>query len=70
MVAPMVHTIPPKDDKVDTSSVEAPKAQALVARQGSKVLDDNPTDDNPGYLNFDVAESKIICRTSPRLQRC
>jgi hypothetical protein len=29
-------------------------AQALVAQPGSKASDDNPTDDDPDLLNFDV----------------
>jgi hypothetical protein len=39
-------------DKVDTSSVEALTAQALVARLGNKALNDNPTDDDSDLLNF------------------
>jgi hypothetical protein len=48
----------------DTSLAEAPAAQALVARLGSNVLDDNLVDDNPDLLNFDAAESETICGTS------
>jgi hypothetical protein len=33
-------TTQPKVDKADTSSVEAPMAQALVARSGKKASDD------------------------------
>jgi hypothetical protein len=51
----MVRTTPPKEDKVDTSSAEAPTAQALVTRPGSKVSDDNLVDDDRDLLNFDVA---------------
>jgi hypothetical protein len=69
-VAPMVSTTPPKEDNVDTSSAEAPAAQALVARSKSKVLDDNLVDDDPDPLNFDATGSKIIYRMSSRLQRC
>jgi hypothetical protein len=66
----MAHTTPPKEDKVDTSSMEAPTAQALVARSGSKVSYDNLVDDDPDLLKFDVAESEIICRMNSRLHRC
>jgi hypothetical protein len=45
-------------------------AQALVDRPVSKVPDDNLTDVNPNFLNFDTAESKIVCRMSFRLQMC
>jgi hypothetical protein len=55
---------PPKVDKVDTSSAEAPTSQALVARSDSKVPDDAPVDDDPNLLNFVVAVSWIGCRTS------
>jgi hypothetical protein len=63
----MVHTNPPKEDKVDTSFAEAPMAQALVARPTSKVLDDNPTNDDSDLLNSDVLESEIVCRMSSQL---
>jgi hypothetical protein len=63
----MAHTTPPKEEKLDTSSTEAPTAQALVTQLGSKASDDNPTDDEPVLLNFIVVESKIICRMSSRL---
>jgi hypothetical protein len=56
----MVCTTPPKEDKVDTSSVEAPTAQALVARPESKSSDDNLVHDYPDLLKFDVEESEII----------
>jgi hypothetical protein len=56
----MAHTTPPKKNKVDTSLAEAPKAQALVARPGSKALDDNLADDDPNLLNFSAAESEIV----------
>jgi hypothetical protein len=52
-----VGTTPPKEDKVDTSSVEAPMAQALVARLGSKAPDDNLRDDELDLLNFTMVES-------------
>jgi hypothetical protein len=60
----MVHTTPPKEDKVDTSSVEAPTTQALVARPGSKAPNDNLVDDDPILLNFITVESEIICQMS------
>jgi hypothetical protein len=66
----MVYTTLPKEDKVDTSSTEAPTTQILVARSESKASDDNPSDDDPDLLNFDMAESKIVCQTSTQLQRC
>jgi hypothetical protein len=64
---PMVPTTPPKEDKVDTSSVEVPTAQALVARRRNKVSDDNLADDNPDLLNFAASGSKIICQTTSQL---
>jgi hypothetical protein len=60
----MLHTTPSEEDKMGTSSVEAPTTQALVARPGSKAPDDNFTDSDPDLLNFDAAEFEIICRTS------
>ncbi len=66
-VEPMVCTTPPKEDKVDTSSVEAPTTQALVGRLGSKELDDNLVDNDLDLLNFTVVESEIIYRMSCRL---
>jgi hypothetical protein len=56
--------------KVDTSSVETPTTQALVARPGSKTLDDNFADDDTDPLNFIAVESEIICRMSSQLQMC
>jgi hypothetical protein len=41
VVVPMVCTTQPKEDKVDTSMVEAPTAQTLVARPRSKAPDHN-----------------------------
>jgi hypothetical protein len=67
MVVPMVRTTPPKEDKVYISSTEAPTAQALVARPGSKAPDDNPTNDDSYLLNFNMVESDIVCRMSSRL---
>jgi hypothetical protein len=64
VVVPMVRTTPPKEDKADTSSVEVPTAQSLVAQQGSKVSDDNLTDDDPELLNFTTVEFEIICQMS------
>jgi hypothetical protein len=63
MVAPMDCTTPPKEDKVNTSSVVSPMAQALVARPGGKVLDDNLGDEDLDLLNFAVVRSGIACRT-------
>jgi hypothetical protein len=45
---------------VDTSSAEAPTAQALVARPGSMAPDGIPTDDDPDLLNFAMVESGVI----------
>jgi hypothetical protein len=53
----MDRTTPSKVNKADTSSAEAPTAQALVARSGSKVPDDTSIDDDPDLLNFAVAMS-------------
>jgi hypothetical protein len=66
----MVRTTLPKEDKVGTSSADAPMAQALVARPQSKASNDNLTDDDPDLLNFNMAKSKIICRMSSWLQKC
>jgi hypothetical protein len=66
----MVHTTQSKEDKADTSSAEAPTAQALVARQGSKAPNDNLADDDSDLLNFNAAESEIICRMSSLLRKC
>jgi hypothetical protein len=55
------HTTPPMEDKVDTSSLVAPIANALVARPGCKALDDTLADDDPVLLNFNVVESEIVC---------
>jgi hypothetical protein len=52
---------------VDTSSAEAPTAQALAGRPGSKASDDNLANNYPDLLNFDVAESKIVCWMSSQL---
>jgi hypothetical protein len=65
----MVCTTPPKEDKVDTSSAEAPMAQTLVVRLGSKALDDNLVDDDLNLLNFITVESEIVCQMSFRLQK-
>jgi hypothetical protein len=56
----MDRTTPSKVDKADTSLVEAPMAQALVARSESKASDDAPIDDDPNLLNFFVAVSWIV----------
>jgi hypothetical protein len=66
----MVRTTPPKEDKVDTSLVEAPMAQVLVAQLGSNAPNNNLADDDPNLLNFVMAESEIICETSSQLHRC
>jgi hypothetical protein len=60
-VEPKVRTTLPKVDKVGTSSMEVPMAQALVARPRSKAPDGNLADDDPGLLNFTAVESEIIC---------
>jgi hypothetical protein len=52
-------TTPPKVDKADTSSTEAPMAHASVAQSGSKALDDAPIDDNLDHLNFAMTVSWI-----------
>jgi hypothetical protein len=52
------------EDKVDTSSLVAPTAKALVARPGCKALDDTLADDDPVLLNFGVVESEIVCQTN------
>jgi hypothetical protein len=57
----MVRTTPPKEDKVDTSSMEVCTAQTLVTRPGSKASDDNLADDDPELLALIVAESEIVC---------
>jgi hypothetical protein len=67
VVEPMDRTTPPKEDKVGTSSAEAPTAQALVARPESEAPDDNLGDDNLNLLNFVVVGSEIACRTSSLL---
>jgi hypothetical protein len=64
----MVRTTPPKVDKVDTSSVEVPMAQALVGRPGSEAPTNNPIDDDPDLLNCVVVESWITCRMNSQLQ--
>jgi hypothetical protein len=70
VVAPMDRTTPPKEDKVGTSSVEAPTAQALVARPESEASDDNLGGDTPDLLNFVVVRSEIAFRMSSWLQIC
>jgi hypothetical protein len=55
-------TTPPKKDKAGTSSVEAPMAQALVARSRSKMLDDAPVGDDSKLPNFVAMVSQIGCR--------
>jgi hypothetical protein len=63
----MARTILPKEDKAGTSSVEAPTAQALAARPGSKALDDTLAGDDLNLLNFNIAEFRIVCQMSSRL---
>jgi hypothetical protein len=65
----MVRTTPPKENKVDTSSAEAPTAQTLVTQLGSKAPDDNLADDDPDLLNFAAAESDIVCWMNSQLQK-
>jgi hypothetical protein len=55
---------------VDTSSVEAPTAQALVARLGSKVLNDNLAGNDLVLLNFTTVEPEIVWQMSSQLYRC
>jgi hypothetical protein len=57
----MDHTTPSKVDKTDTSSAEAPMAQALVARSRSKASNDAPVVNDPNLLNFVVIVSWIGC---------
>jgi hypothetical protein len=52
---------------VDTSSVEAPTAQALVARLGSKVLNDNLAGNDLVLLNFTTVEPEIVWQMSSQL---
>jgi hypothetical protein len=66
----MVHTTPPKKDKVDTSLVEDPTAQTLAARPGSKAPDDNLTYNDPDLLSCVVVESEIIFWMTSQLHRC
>jgi hypothetical protein len=63
----MVRTTLPKVGKVGTPLAEVPTAQALVARSGSKMSDDDLVDDDPVLLNFTAAESEIVCQTSSQL---
>jgi hypothetical protein len=69
-VAPMDHTTPPKEDKVDTLSAEVPMAQALVAQPESKAQDDNLGDADPDLQNFVAVGSKIARRMNSLLQMC
>jgi hypothetical protein len=66
----MDHTIPPKEDKVGTSSTEAPMSQALVARPESEAPDDNLGGDAPVLLNATIVASEIACWMSSQLQMC
>jgi hypothetical protein len=64
VVVSMDHTTLPKEDKVGTSSMEAPMAQTLVTRSRSKTPNDAPIDDNFELLNFVAVVSWIGCRRS------
>jgi hypothetical protein len=66
----MARTTLPKEDKVDTSSVEAPTFQALVARSRGKAPDDNLADNDLDLLNFSVVEFEIVCQMRSQLQSC
>jgi hypothetical protein len=68
VVEPTVCTTLPEVDKADTSLVEAPMAQTLMASPGSKASVGNPADNDPDLLNFAAVESWIACQTSSRLQ--
>jgi hypothetical protein len=57
----------PKVDKADTSSVEGPTAQALVAWSESKASNDNPTNNDSNLLNSIVVLSGIACWMSSLL---
>jgi hypothetical protein len=63
----MVCTTLAKVNKAGTSSAEVPMVQALVARPGSKTLDDNLADDDSDLLNFATMEFEIVWRMSSRL---
>jgi hypothetical protein len=58
----------PKEDKVCTSSAEAPMAQALVAGPGIKAPDDTLVDNDVDLRTFGTTESEIICQMSSWLQ--
>jgi hypothetical protein len=60
----MARTTLPKEDKAGTSSMKAPMAQVLVARSGSKTLDDAPIDFDSELLKFVMQVSWIGCRMS------
>jgi hypothetical protein len=63
----MDRTTLPKEDKVGTSSAEAPTAQALVTRLESEALNDNLGGDAPVLLNVAIVGSEIACQTSSQL---
>jgi hypothetical protein len=65
---PTVCTTPPKVDKTDPSSAEAPTTRVLVAQLGSKASDGNPADGDFDLLNFVVVESCIAYRMSSWLK--
>jgi hypothetical protein len=66
-VEPMVLTTLPKVDKAGTSSAGVPMTQAMVARTGRKVSNDNLADDDPDLLNFTTVEFEIVCQRNSRL---
>jgi hypothetical protein len=70
VVVPMDRTTPSMEDKVGTSSAEAPMTQALVARPESEASDDNLGGDAPILLNAAIVGYKIACRMSSQLQMC
>jgi hypothetical protein len=57
VVVYVARTTLPKEDKAGTSSAEAPMAQTLVARSGSKTPDEALVDDDSELLNFVAALS-------------
>jgi hypothetical protein len=64
VVVSVARTTLPKEDKVGTSSADAPMSQALVAQSRSKTPDDAPIDDDFELLNFVTAVSWIGCQMS------
>jgi hypothetical protein len=66
----MVRTTPPKEEKVDKSSVEAPTAQALVAQLGSKVSNDNLADDDHLSNGLVFRIVRFSCPLIPVMPSC